>query len=154
MPKVKVLLKFSNVLIRIDFHHTFASVIKTTTTKSNIMKAVKKNQFEDLVRANVNKGVAKKDKKDGVIQTMINILSKKAYTKDSLLDELCSMFPEREESALKSTIKAQFAGKTQSRLEKERGIEFKRSITKAGFVTFKIKGFKDWSLEEENEEEN
>ena len=114
-----------------------------------------KNKFENLVRANVNKGVTKKeDKKAGVIQTIIDILSKEAHTKDSLLTELKKYFPEREESSLKSTLKAQFSGKNGTRLEKERGIEFKRNITKAGFVTFKIKGFKDWSLEDENEDED
>lgn len=116
------------------------------------MKTVKKSQFEDLVRANVNKGVAKKDKKDGVIQTIINLLSKKMYTKESLLNELCSIFPEREESSLKSTIGAQFSGKTSTRIEKERGIEFKRNISKAGFTTYKIIGFKNWNLEDENED--
>ena len=85
-----------------------------------------KNKFENLVRANVNKGVTKKeDKKAGVIQTIIDILSKEAHTKDSLLAELKRYFPEREESSLKSTLKAQFAGKNGTRLEKERGIELK-----------------------------
>lgn len=118
------------------------------------MKTNKK--FENLVRANVNKGVAKKeDKKTGVIQTIINILSNKAHTKDSLLKELKSYFPERDETSLQSTLKAQFAGKNGTRIEKERGIELvymNKKIAGETFVHFKIKGFKDWS-EEENEDE-
>lgn len=116
-----------------------------------------KNKFENLVRSNVNKGVAKKEeKKSGVIQTIIDILSKEAHTKDSLLTELKKYFPEREESSLKSTLKAQFSGKNGTRLEKERGIELKyinKKISGGTFEHFRIKGFKDWSEENEENEE-
>ena len=158
--KVKVLLKFSKVLIRVGFYHTFVSVIKTTTNKQkfNVMKKSDKTQLANLVRANVNKGVTKKaDKKTGVLQTMINLLTEGYYTKETLLDELCAIFPEREESSMKCTINAQLAGKKISRLEKERGVELQYKNRKFGtesFSNFKIKGFKDWSLEDENEDED
>ena len=61
-----------------------------------------------------------------------------------------------EESSLKSTLKAQFSGKNGTRLEKERGIELKyinKKISGGTFEHFRIKGFKDWSEENEENEE-
>jgi hypothetical protein len=113
--------------------------------------ATSKKSLKNLVRANVNKGVTKKeDKRAGVIQSLIDLLAKKFHDKETLLAELKVMFPEREESSLKATIKAQLSGKDGKRLEKERGLKLKYKDIK-GFVYFKIEGKKDWS-EEENED--
>lgn len=125
------------------------------TTKN---KNTAKETSKDLVRSNVNKGVrSEKEKRSGVIQTMINLLSKKEYSKDTLLSAMMKKFPERDGSALMSTIRAQFSGKLNiTRLERERGLELSKTFknVKGTEVTFyQITSFdKDWSLEEEAED--
>ena len=120
------------------------------------MKKQDKEQALNLVRANVNKGITKKEeKKVGVIQSMINLLIETPQTKSSLISQLSKMFPDREESSIAATVKAQLSGKNGTRLERERGLELvKKNIktVEGKLEGLQIKGFKNWNKEEDNEE--
>lgn len=103
------------------------------------------------VRSNVNKGVKKgEDKKAGVIQTIIDLLTKKQYSRETLLEEMVKQFPEREESAMKLTINAQLSNEAK-RLRKERGLEVKITMKKE-VMFYKITGKAEFKTEEEGEE--
>lgn len=75
--------------------------------------------------AALEKETTVKEKKVGVLETILELIKSRPQTQQSILDKLVFMFPERDALAMKKTIQAQLGGKSQpTRMEKERKVEF------------------------------
>jgi hypothetical protein len=79
-------------------------------------------------KKNKKKAAKSKDKKGpGVIASILQLIKDNGpIARESILDELTETFPDRDPKAMNKTVQAQIGGKkSPTRMEREKGIEFK-----------------------------
>ena len=80
-------------------------------------------------------------KRPGVIVSILDIITKSetGVNESQILEQLSEMFPNRKESSMTNTIKAQIGGKKRPlRMEREKQIIFEIVENKAGVKTYKL----------------
>lgn len=76
-------------------------------------------------------------KKPGVITSILDIIKKGPQTKESIIDKLVFLFPEREAKAMKKTVNAQLGTKQPNRMEQEKNV-FMIIKTEKNITTYEI----------------
>lgn len=101
----------------------------------------------DKNKASAKKAPAKKEetkkpavKKVGVIATIFNAISAKEVTEAQILAKLKKSFPEKVDTSMMNTIRAQIgSNKRPVRMEKEKNVTFVINVSKKGVKSYSIK---------------
>lgn len=111
-----------------------AIIRKELKNRENSEPANEKTENKDMAKedkksaaSNKSKGAQKKEKKVGVIATILNTITnaKKPVTKAQILKVLVKNFPDRSEASMAKTINAQIgSSKRPLRMEKEKNVTF------------------------------
>ena len=98
---------------------------KTTTAKAAPKKAAPAKKEAAKKAAPAKKAAAKKaPKKVGVIASILEFITAAPTTDKMILKKLVKRFPDKDESSLKNTFRAQIgSNKRPVRMEREKGIE-------------------------------
>ena len=114
-----------------DCHDDIHRVSKTENLKTE--KSLDKDLVSDFSNSKTNKY------KDGVIKTILKLITANPKSQIDILNELTEIFPERKRSSMQNTIRAQLGRKSQpTRMEEENGVVFDVIINKDNVRTFSL----------------
>lgn len=115
--------RLTKKMVLADWRKMNSASKKTQVNKSALGGKLKKAVTEDAAKkkeaAAAKKAKKAKKKGPGVIQTIIDLISKKGRTKKEILTELEKVFPDREPKSMMGTINCQVP----KRLRKDKGLK-------------------------------